>query len=147
MDPSTSNDRREQRQLELTCLMAKQLIEINGKLTDIATLIQQQVDLLRRILSQERNMTDQLPVFLQDMLLRRRKPVKASTAGYSELPANFTRICLHSKLCAFWKAVSQPAGDLCRETKLLRRFKIRLAAPGNPAVDHNRFTPHQNGRV
>jgi hypothetical protein len=54
MDPSTSNDRREQRQLELTCLMAKQLIEINGKLTDIATLIQQQVDLLRRILSQER---------------------------------------------------------------------------------------------
>ena len=49
MDPSTSNDKREQRQLELTWLMAKQLLEINGKLTDIATLIQQQTDLLRRL--------------------------------------------------------------------------------------------------
>jgi hypothetical protein len=51
MNPSTSNDKREreQRQLELSWLMAKSLVEINGKLTDIATLIQQQTDLLRRL--------------------------------------------------------------------------------------------------
>ena len=51
VNPSTSNDKREreQRQLELSWLMTKTLVEINGKLTDIATLIQQQTDLLRRL--------------------------------------------------------------------------------------------------
>jgi hypothetical protein len=56
VNSSISNDKREreQRQLELSWLMAKTLVEINGKLTDLVTLQQQAVDLLRRILSKER---------------------------------------------------------------------------------------------
>jgi uncharacterized coiled-coil protein SlyX len=49
MQNNTSNPEREQRLLELSWLMAKTLVEINGKLTDIATLIQQQSDRLRRL--------------------------------------------------------------------------------------------------
>ena len=44
------------------------------------------------------NMNDQLPAFLQDMLARLRKPVRASTAGFSGSPGNFMRICPLSKL-------------------------------------------------
>jgi len=46
---NTSNHTREQRQLELHWLTAKSLVEINGKLTDLVTLQQQEVDLLRRL--------------------------------------------------------------------------------------------------
>ena len=51
MNPSTSNDKREheQRHLELSQLAAKTLIHIEEKLTDLVTLQQQAVDLLRRI--------------------------------------------------------------------------------------------------
>ncbi len=56
MNPSTSNDKREreQRQLELSWLMAKTVVHVDEKLTDLVTLQQQAVDLLRRILSKER---------------------------------------------------------------------------------------------
>ena len=54
MNPSTSNDEREQRQLELSWLTAKTMVHIDEKLTDLVTLQQQAVDLLRRILSKER---------------------------------------------------------------------------------------------
>ncbi len=56
MNPSTSNDKREreQRQLELSWLMAKTVVHVDEKLTDLVTLQQQTVDLLRRILSKER---------------------------------------------------------------------------------------------
>ncbi len=56
MNPSTSNDKREreQRQLELSWLTAKSMVHIDEKLTDLVTLQQQAVDLLRRILSKER---------------------------------------------------------------------------------------------
>jgi hypothetical protein len=50
---NTSNHKREQRQLELHWLTAKTLVHIDEKLTDLVTLQQQAVDLLRRILSQE----------------------------------------------------------------------------------------------
>jgi hypothetical protein len=51
MDPknNTSNHTREHRQLDLQWLIAKSLVEINGKLTDLVTLQQQEVDLLRRL--------------------------------------------------------------------------------------------------
>ncbi len=54
MNPSTSNDKREQRQLELSWLMAKTLVHIDATLTDLQTLAQQQADLLRAILAIER---------------------------------------------------------------------------------------------
>ena len=41
---------RQQRELGLLWLTAKTVVEINGKLTDLLTLQQQQVDLLRRII-------------------------------------------------------------------------------------------------
>jgi len=55
MNPSTSNDKREQRQLELSWLMAKTLVHIDATLTDLQTLAQQQADLLRAILAIERS--------------------------------------------------------------------------------------------
>ncbi len=56
MNPSTSNDKREreQRQLELSWLMAKTVVHVDEKLTDLVTLQQQAGDLLRRILNKER---------------------------------------------------------------------------------------------
>ena len=44
----------ERRQLELSWLAAKSLVRIDATLTDLVTLQQQAVDLLRRILSKER---------------------------------------------------------------------------------------------
>ena len=51
MEPknNTSNHTREQRQLELHWLTAKTLVHIDEKLTDLVTLQQQEVDLLRRL--------------------------------------------------------------------------------------------------
>jgi hypothetical protein len=42
------------RELELLCIAARTLANISERLDDIATLAQQELDLLRRILSQER---------------------------------------------------------------------------------------------
>jgi len=53
MQNNTSNPTREQREVDLLWLTAKTLVHIDEKLTDLVTLQQQAVDLLRRILSQE----------------------------------------------------------------------------------------------
>ena len=51
---NTSNHKREQRQLELLWVTAKTLVHIDEKLTDLVTLQQQAVDLMRRIVGEER---------------------------------------------------------------------------------------------
>ena len=49
----TTPDKRASRDTQLVCIATRTLIDINGKLGDIATLAQQQNDLIRRILERE----------------------------------------------------------------------------------------------
>jgi hypothetical protein len=51
---NTTNDSERQRERELLWLTAKTLVHIDATLTDLQTLAQQSVDLLRRIVSKER---------------------------------------------------------------------------------------------
>jgi hypothetical protein len=50
--PQACAHKNQERILGLVWLAAKSLVEINGKLSDIAVLVQQQTDLVRRILQE-----------------------------------------------------------------------------------------------
>ena len=92
-------------------------------------------------------MTSQLPAFLQDMLAA---PPQAGEGVHGWLFRVARHLHAHlpaGEIVSLLESRVANCGRFVPRNEIVEAVKIRLAAPGSPAVDHNRFTPHQNGRV